>query len=234
MPDAVPKVLLAGNDLTSGVLWGFRLLEKKFTISTEPNLGEVIQRYLDEFPNLVVLDISPLDEKALNFIKDVRQEVAVPLLLLISPQNEEEAIIHAYQSGADDCILKPINPPVLYAKIAAWLRRCIYAPTNMLTPLRVGNVHLVPMERTVRVGGGPPVRLTNTEARLLYVLMSQAGVAIASEEIIHRVWSFDQDVEYAVLKNMIYRLRHKLEQEPASLHCITTIPGYGYKFDLCP
>jgi two-component system, OmpR family, response regulator MtrA len=226
------KVLLASDSSTSGFLWAFRLQEKSFDIVTEPNLPHLIQRCRTENPNLVILDLPTLDAKVLKILQELREELTVPLLLLTSGQ-EIKLILQAYEAGADDCILKPIEPTILHAKINAWLRRSLLLPVAMLTPLRVGKVHLVPGDRMVIEEGGSPIHLTNRETRLLYVLMSRAGHTIPFEELIQMVWGYNRDVGAAVLKNMIYRLRQELEREPANLHCIQTVPGCGYKFDLC-
>jgi DNA-binding response OmpR family regulator len=226
------KVLLASDSSTSGFLWAFRLQEKSFDIVTEPNLPHLIQRCRTENPNLVVLDLPSLDAKALKILQELREELTVPLLLLTSGR-EIKSILQAYEAGADDCILKPIEPIILQAKINAWLRRSLLLPVAMLTPLRVGKVHLVPGEREVIEEGGSPIHLTNRETRLLYVLMSRAGYTIPTDELIQMVWGYNREVGTTVLKNMNYCLRQELEREPGNLHCIQTVPGCGYKFDLC-
>ena len=233
MRSSFAKVLLAGNELTSGLLWGYRLLEKKHEILVETNFSNVVQRCQKDNPDLVVLDISRPDLQTLTVMKELREVTTGPLLILTSLQ-DPESILKIYKTGADDCIIKPCELSVFYAKVNAWLRQCLLMPVDMLEPLRVGRVYLIPLDRVVIVDRDGQIRLTNKEMRLLYALMSWAGRTVPTEELIRQVWGYEDEVGGTVLKNTIYRLRQKLEDKPARLQCIVTIPGCGYKFNISP
>ncbi len=125
---------------------------------------------------------------------------------------------------------EPISPSMFHAKIKAWLRRSWSIPMDVLDPLRVGNVHLMPAERSVVIGGGWPIHLTNRERRLLYILMNRPSRTVADEELIQRVWGYNGEVDNTVLKNMIYRLRRKIQSDRAGPEIIQTVPALGYKF----
>ena len=228
----IPKVLLASDSVSSGFLWNLRLQVKDFALVTEPNLSQAVQRCLEENPDLIVVDLNPQNPKGLNLIHELREAQTVPLLILLSIQ-DSDFVLKVYEAGADDCIVKPIDLGIFLAKMNAWLNRSLAVPTEMLDPLRVGELYLVPMDRLVTLGNGSTIHLTSTETRLLYVLMSRAGRTFRTEELIRRVWTEDVGVGADVLKNMICRLRLKLEAQPTNLHCILTVPGVGYKFDLC-
>jgi len=73
------------------------------------------------------------------------------------------------------------------------------------------------------------VRLTNLEFRLLHLLMSRPGYVFKSEDIIQTVWGSQRENDQSLLKNMIYRLRKKLEEEAGETNLIQTWPG-GYSF----
>jgi two-component system response regulator ResD len=62
--------------------------------------------------------------------------------------------------------------------------------------------------------------------------MSHPGRTFQIEELLRKVWTEKPEVGGDVLKNMICRLRQRLEEEPTGLHCILTIPGVGYKFEV--
>jgi two-component system, OmpR family, KDP operon response regulator KdpE len=226
-----PKVLLASSNTTDGSLWGFRLMEKRFDLITETNQGRVVQRCMAETPDMLILELDMLDEKALYLLHALREQLTVPVLVLLSVR-EVDHILQVYEAGADDCVIKPIEPVVFTAKITAWLRRSLAVTTELLGPLRIGMVHLSPMERTLNIEDGISIRLTNTETRLLYILMSRAGHMIPSDELIRLVWRDRVGIGADSLKNMICRLRTKLEAPPTQLNCIVTVPGSGYKFDL--
>ncbi len=226
----IPKVLLASDSVSSGLLWNLRLQAKNIAFVAEPNLSLVVRRALDENPDLIVIELNPRNPKGMDVIRELREVQTVPLLILLSIQ-DTDLVLKVYEDGADDCIVNSIEPAIFLAKINAWLRRALMVSTKMLDPLRVGKVYLVPMDRLVSIDEGCSFRLTSTETRLLYVLMSRAGRTIPTKELIERVWMEKEDGE-DTLKSMIYRLRQKLETQPATQRCILTVPGVGYKFEL--
>jgi DNA-binding response OmpR family regulator len=93
----------------------------------------------------------------------------------------------------------------------------------------VGDIHFVPAERTLILEGKSPVRMTNLELRLMYYLMSHAGRTVTAEELCQRVWGSDREANKSTLKNVVYRLRLKLEPDPTQPHYIRTVAG-GYQF----
>jgi two-component system alkaline phosphatase synthesis response regulator PhoP len=224
-----PKVLVASNCLTTGPLWAPVFETRSIEIIRESNLTNIVNCWEENIPDLVIFDITPLDDHVLQQIKDLREEAAVPMLLLTS-SGDPDLILRAYDVGVDDCILKPIAPKIFQAKLRAWLRRSWIVPADTLDPLRLGKLQLIPSRRVVIVNGDAPVRLTNLEMRLLYTLMSKPERAIRNEELIQKVWGFNEQADIAALKNIVYRLRKKLEADPSSPRMILNVPGVGYLF----
>lgn len=134
-------------------------------------------------------------------------------------------ILEAYQAGVDECVVKPISPAIFLAKILAWARRSWSQP---MSPLRIGPLRLDPAHRSAIAVAGQEVRLTNLEFRLLHLLMSRPGHVFKADEIMQSVWGMEQ-ADLALLKNVVYRLRKKLEEETGEAALIQTRPG-GYSF----
>ncbi len=229
--EPLPKVLLSSNSLSSGLIWQFRLQAKNVSILMEPNLSMVVERALLENPDLILLDFGLLDDAAFQAVRKLREQQACPLIVLLGTRDAASAL-KVYEIGVDDCIVKPVEVELFIAKVNAWLRRRMVMPVEMLNPLRVGQVYLDPPGKVLTVDGGIIIRLTNIEVRLLYVLMSHVGRTLQTDALISLVWKEKEEVCRAILKNTIYRLRLKLESHPANLHCIYTVTGFGYKFDL--
>lgn len=223
-----PKVLVVSNSLTTGPLWAFSLQERKFDVIMEPNLAKLLRRWAEEAPNLIVLDFSAQDRPVLNMVRSLREESVVPVILLTSAK-EEDFALEAYDSGVDEFIIKPISPSLFHAKVKAWLRRSWSVPTAALDPLKVGKIHLIPADQKVSIEERDPIHLTNLELRLLFILMSRPGRTVTAEELIQRVWGYSGEANNTVLKNVIYRLRRKIEPEAADQPLIQTVPGVGYK-----
>jgi DNA-binding response OmpR family regulator len=93
--------------------------------------------------------------------------------------------------------------------------------------LAAGNVHLE--QQTLRIGSGEPFRLTPLELRALHLLMTSPGRTVTAERLLNHVWGRATSRERRTLKQLIYRLRQKLEHDPATPRVLQTTPGAGYK-----
>jgi DNA-binding response OmpR family regulator len=85
--------------------------------------------------------------------------------------------------------------------------------------------------RTVRVDGGEPVRLTKLEHRLLQYLLARTGRAVSSERIWTHVWGAWGTGDRQLLKQLVHRLRQKIETDPAHPCFLLTESGVGYRLD---
>jgi DNA-binding response OmpR family regulator len=168
------------------------------------------------------------EAQILELLRDLRAELLTPILLL-APARTEEFVLEAYKAGVDDCIPKPVSPSLFQAKVKVWLRRFGSVAADALNPIKVGTLQLFPSERMVFLKNGSAVRLTNLELRLLFYLMNRPGQIVTIEELNQRVWGYTAEVDNTMLKNVVYRLRRKIELDPANPLIIQTVVGVGYK-----
>jgi two-component system, OmpR family, response regulator MtrA len=223
-----PRVLIVSNQQTTGPLWVFSLQQQDLHVMLEADPSKTLQRCEMETPDLIILDINLPESQTVDLIKSLRAEMTTPILLLTPPRSEEN-IIEAYKAGVDDYLIKPVSPSLFNAKVKVWLRRSWSATTNTLDPVKIGGMHLFPSERLVIRDNGQPVHLTNLELRLLYHLISRTGQTVTTEELNQRVWGYTGEVDNTMLKNVVYRLRRKIESDPANPLIIQTVAGVGYK-----
>ena len=225
-----PKVLVVSNQLATGPLWVFSLQQQQqLEVVLEPVPENTIVRWEAENSDLVILDISLPETHILELVKKLREETIVPILLLTTSRSEE-FVLEAYQAGVDDCLQKPVSPSLFNAKIKVWLRRLASIPVNTLETVKIGEFSLNPSERKINIGNNDPIRLSILEFRLLYVLMNRSGHTVTIEELNQRVWGYSSETDNTMLKNVIYRLRRKIETNPANPQIIQTVAGAGYKF----
>jgi two-component system response regulator MtrA len=229
----IPKVLIICDYPNSGPVWAFCLQrnhQMDVVLETSYPLAQVFHRWEEEIPDLLIIDMSdPNMDAAINLVKSLRKEIIMPILLLSTGQ-EENSILEAYTAGVDECILLPISPEIFKAKVHSWLRRSWTVPPDILDPLKIGDFSLIPSDRMLIKGDGAHIRLTNLELRLLYCLFCRPGRVIHVEELIQRVWGYGGEGNNSVLKNVIYRLRRKIEIDHANPRYIQTVVGVGYKF----
>ena len=223
-----PKVLIVSNRRITGPLWVFNLQQDKLNVVLETNPANALARWEKELPDLIVLDTDLGEAPALELIKGLRAEALTPILLLV-PDWQETTVLEAYEAGVDDHLMKPVSPSLLLAKVKAWLRRSPSVSIDLLNPIKVGTLQLFPSEKSVLLEGGSPIRLTNLELRLLYYMMSRPGQIVTIEELNQKVWGYRSEADNTMLRNVIYRLRRKIESDPAKPLIIQTVPGVGYR-----
>lgn len=225
---STPKVLIVSNQQTTGPLWVFSLQQQNLNVALESDPANTLARWEMEIPDLVILDISLPEDATLELIRELRAETLTPIVLL-TPVRSDEYVIEAYKAGVDDCLIKPVSPSLFQAKIKVWLMRAGSVLTDGLNPVRVGTLQLFPAERLVILKNGAALHLTNLELRLLYYLMSRPGQTVTIEELNQRVWGYTAEGDTTMLKNVVYRLRRKIEVDPANPLIIQTVVGSGYR-----
>jgi DNA-binding response OmpR family regulator len=139
-------------------------------------------------------------------------------------------VLEAYEAGVDEYIVKPVGPLLFVAKVIAWLRRSWTVPAEALDNLEVAGFRLDTSRRQLIIANASPVRLTNLEFRLLHLLMSHHGQVLDSNIVIDRVWGHTGQGDSTLLKNVVYRLRRKIEADPSRPRHLQTIAGEGYTF----
>jgi len=224
----IPKILVVSYLQGTSPLWGSNLTQR-LNIILETNPARAIQRWAEILPDLVVFDIDS-ETLAIELITKLRDESVIPVILLSSTRSDK-FMLEVYQAGVDECILKPIHPSLFHAKLKAWLRRSWSVSVSMLDSLKIGNVKLIPSERNILFVNRDPVHLTNLELRLLYYLMARPGYVVTAEELCQRIWGESGEGDVIRLKNVVYRLRRKIEADPANPHYLLTVVGVGYQFE---
>jgi DNA-binding response OmpR family regulator len=224
-----PTILVISDRPETGPLWVFSLQRKNWTVILESNLDKAEFRLLEQIPDLVLFDTQRPDERILNLVRKLRAETANPILMLVHATSEDQ-VVNAYAAGADECVVKPIGPALIIAKVRAWMRHTWKMNTNAVENIRVNHCVLLVSERKLTISDRISVKLTNLELRVLHLLMSRSPRAISNDEIIERVWDYAAEADFAALKNLIYRLRQKIEVDPTQPRYLQTAQGVGYKF----
>ena len=173
----------------------------------------------------MILDINMPGATGFQVCEAIRARSAVPIMML-TVRGEEEDLVKALELGADDYLTKPFSPRTLLARVKALLRRAGSAPP---AELAAGRVKLDIAEHTVQVGAATAVRLTKLELRLLQTLLANHGRTVSSDRLLVQVWGHSGAGDRQLLKQLVHRLRQKLEPSPAVPQLLQTVPGAGYR-----
>src|SRR6266568_1355419 len=184
-------------------------------------------RWLEQQPDLVILDSALEDVDALAMCRDMRTKHDA-LLLIVTDGKDVQDEVRCLESGADDYLRKPFFPSQLLARIRAVSRRARSTleqrPSSIITvgPIRVDSLH-----NEVNINGKTS-RLTPIEGKLLHFLATNANDVCVLGQIVTHVWGYDGEGDESLIKAHIRHLRQKIELDPGKPHYILTVPGVGY------
>lgn len=219
------KILVVDDDADLRSLIAFALRQAGLLTIEAADVRSCRLQLRDEAPDLIILDINLPDGNGLELCREIRAGSAVPILML-TVRNSEDDLVTALELGADDFLSKPFSPRTLLARIRALLRRVSQDKGDRL---EIEGMALDLEARTIQIEQHEPIRLTPLECRLLQILLAHAGRPVATDRLISHVWSARRSTDRQLLKQLIHRLRHKLESDPAQPRYLLTEQGLGYR-----
>ncbi len=221
------KVLLADDDQDMVDWLGYSLRKDGYTVLTAYRGDAALFIYRTQAPDIVVLDQMMPRMNGMEVLAEIRRESKTPVILLTAV-GDEDFIVRALKSGADDYVVKPFRPRELKARIEAVLRRTqVSAETRPVGPLTCGEIWLDPGAKEVRVAG-EPVQLTRIEFHLLEYLLLNRGRVVSISDALARVWGYEAEQNEDTVRVAISRLRRKIELDPSNPRYVVNVPGEGY------
>ena len=205
----------------------FNLETAGYRVSSAATGEEALDALAGDEPDLVVLDVMLPGLDGFEVCRQIREHSSCPIIMLTAKGAEEDKV-RGLRLGADDYVTKPFSAQELLARVEAVLRRA-RPPEAGEQPatISIGDLRIDQQRKQV-VQGEREVRLSPTEYRLLLCLALDAGVVLARDDLLTRVWGTAYKGEDEILRVTLWRLRHKLEEDPSAPRYIVTRPGLGY------
>ena len=219
------KIFIVEDDDVIAKTIGNYLNRWAFTVELVQKFDQVDAEIRAAAPDLVIMDISLPYFNGFHWLSELRKHSKVPVIFLTS-SGDDMNLVMAMNLGADDFLAKPIELPVLLAKIQGMLRRTYqYQQTD--TNLRHGEFTLVPTDNQLR-SPTQVIDLTPTETKLLSLLFGADGEVVTREAMIEKLWEGDEFIDRNALAVNMNRLRKKVA--PVGLNqLIETVKGKGYR-----
>ena len=148
---------------------------------------------------------------------------------MLTAIDDEETVVFGLDRYAEDYIVKPFRAAELVARVRRVLRRMGDFAYTLEPVIKVDDNLQIDFPNRKAFVRERPVQLTPTEAKLLYILMRNAGRTVTNGFLLRRVWPMDDAFEDR-LHTHIYRLRRKIEASPKEPHYIISDWGTGYSF----
>ena len=190
--------------------------------------GEALSFMEANAPHLALLDLMLPGTDGIELMKDIRAVANIPVIFL-SAYDQEEVVVRAFDTGADDYVVKPFSSTELAARIRAALRkREALGPGEPMEPYVLGDLVIDYAGRSVSVGGRP-VRLTAIEYKLLVELSAKPGKIVTHAHLMERVWDRSSDGDLRPMRTAVRSLRRKLGDDARNPTYIFTMPNVGYR-----
>jgi len=194
---------------------------------TEAASGDAaLQAAKGETFDLAILDVGLPDMDGRELCRLLRRAgLRAPVIMLTAAATDADAIL-GLDSGANDYVTKPFRLAVLLARIRAQLRQ--HEQTEDAS-FAIGPYMFRPAAKLLlNEGNGKKIRLTEKETAILKYLYRAGDKAVSREQLLGEVWGYNAGVTTHTLETHVYRLRQKIESNPAQSELLVTEPG-GYR-----
>ncbi len=223
------KVLIVDDDAKIVELVKLYLNRDGYGVITAYDGTTALKLARESHPDLIVLDIMLPGIDGLEICHILRQESAVPIVLLTARTTEQDRIL-GLDMGADDYIIKPFSPKELAARVRAVFRRTAADAQDMgPQELKFGKLSVNFLKHEAYLAD-KSINLTPVEFKLLAVMIREPNRVFSRGQLIEKVLGYDFDGFDRTIDVHILNLRRKLEPDAGRPTFIKTVYGSGYKF----
>lgn len=221
-------ILLVEDDRRLAELVKDFLENNEFIVTIESHGNRVLRQCQQLNPTLIVLDLMLPGKDGLTICQELRPHYRGPILMLTA-RNEDIDQVLGLEFGADDYVIKPVEPRVLLARVRALMRRYYQQETAEQENLVFDKLSIQPTARKVQLAG-EDIYLSSHEFDLLAALAKHAGQIIGREYLFNQIYNREYDGLDRTIDVRISQLRKKLQDNPDNPTRIKTIWGKGYLF----
>jgi DNA-binding response OmpR family regulator len=222
------KLLVVDDDSDMLAVVSFALRQAGYPVVQANSYGTALAVFRSEAPDLAILDINLPGGSGFELCAAMRGESALPIMMLTA-RGEEADLVRALELGADDYLTKPFSPRTLLARVKALLRRAQVAGAGQTPPTSAGELTLNTDALSLKIGADREVRITPLEARLLQLLVAHNTQVVHTDRLLVHIWGHRGGGDRQLLKQLVHRLRQKIDDDPEQPRWIETIPSVGYR-----
>jgi DNA-binding response OmpR family regulator len=187
---------------------------------------EALVLAIDEAADVLLVDLRLPGIHGLDVVRTVRGSSRVPIIILTA-QAESHDVVSGLEAGADDYVTKPFVTTELLARVKAQLRRTELA-SDVEAALECGPFVLSSDLGALHING-TAVPLTRTEFKVMEELMNARERVLSRDYLLKHVWGYQHAGDGRIVDNLVYRLRSKIEADPAAPEHLLTVRGFGYR-----
>jgi len=224
------KIAIVEDEAELASLLEYNLRRSGYDPKVFPGVKGTLKGLEQYKPDLVLLDVMLPELDGFELCRQIRQSTAVgriPILFLTARADEVDRVL-GLEIGGDDYMTKPFSPRELVARVKAHLRR-----GDMDTDQSVVEIGPFRLDRGARrvFQAERELELTSTEFNLLEYFLVHPGRAHSRDQLLESVWGAQRYVTPRTVDVHVRRLREQIEKEPENPKFITTVRGFGYRFE---
>lgn len=174
-------------------------------------------------PDLIILDLGLPDMDGIDFIREIRIDLGIPIIVLSARSNESDKVT-ALDAGANDYITKPFGPEELLARVRATLRNNRRSRSRFV----LGEMEINYEARQILIEK-QEIKLTQTEYKIVELLSIHTGSVLTYAEIIRKIWGYTDSGSTKKLQVNMANIRKKLGEKPGENKYIVNELGVGYR-----
>ena len=212
------------DDLRSLLVEQFELHEEFQTFEAETS-AKAMEAVGRDVPDLVIMDVSLPDMDGRDAVAQMRTQGFKNPIIMITGHDQDADVVRGLDSGANDYVSKPFRFAVLLARIRVQLRTHESSEEAMF---QIGDYSFRPGLKHLVTGKGNKLRLTEKETAILRFLYRAGDQVVGRDTLLREVWGYNANVSTHTLETHIYRLRQKIEINPAHAQLLVTEAG-GYR-----
>ena len=196
------------------------LNQRKYLVTTADNAENASEKISVIKFDLIILDIMMPGKSGLDFLKEHREHINTPIILLTAKGQPNERI-QGLEMGADDYLPKPFEPKELDLRIKNIINKT--KKNNLKKVIKFENIK-IDLNKQIIFHGNSEFKINNTEKTILEKMINNPGKVFEREEI-GKLIDLDKERSIDVI---ITRLRKKIEIDPKNPKFLQTIRGAGY------
>ena len=200
-------------------------LYDEFTVLTALDGQSAVTRVTEDRIDLAVMDVGLPDMDGREAVRAMRRGGYRGPVIMLTAQDSEDDTVEGLEAGANDYVTKPFKFAVLLARIRAHLRSHEASEDAVF---QIGPYTFRPGAKLLVGERGSKLKLTEKETAILRFLYRAGREVVGRDTLLAEVWGYNAQVTTHTLETHIYRLRQKIEPNPA-LAAILVTEGGGYK-----
>ncbi len=225
MSNAYRLLICDDDEILRDTLLEQLALSEEFQVCGEACGADAIRRVADERIDLAVMDVGLPDMDGREAVRRMRQAGFRSPVIMLTAQDSEADHVEGLEAGANDYVTKPFKFGILLARIRAHLRSHEASEDAVF---QIGPYTFRPSAKLLIGERGSKLKLTEKETAILRFLYRAGRAVVNRDTLLAEVWGYNAHVTTHTLETHIYRLRQKIEPNPATAAILVTEAG-GYK-----